>query len=142
MKNVFERAAGRAADSAATDFRAGSHFPARLIARALFWLLPLLFLLGAPCLASETGLVLSGYLTPGELVVPGEVTLSLTLQNTSDEAIFNVRIFMQTASGADEISRYDAIAAGEIVGATQVGRVTQAQLDAGEGAGGGLRPTP
>ena len=78
MKNVFERAAGRAADSAATDFRAGSHFPARLMARALFWLLPLLFLLGAPCLASETGLVLSGYLTPGELVVPGEVTLSLT----------------------------------------------------------------
>ena len=66
MKNVFERAAGRAADSAATDFRAGSHFPARLMARALFWLLPLLFLLGAPCLASETGLVLSGYLTPGE----------------------------------------------------------------------------
>ena len=132
MKNVFERAAGRAADSAATDFRAGSHFPARLIARALFWLLPLLFLLGAPCLASETGLVLSGYLTPGELVVPGEVTLSLTLQNTSDEAIFNVRIFMQTASGADEISRYDAIAAGEIVEATQVVRVTQAQLDAGE----------
>lgn len=132
MKNVFERAAGRAADSAATDFRAGSHFPARLMARALFWLLPLLFLLGAPCLASETGLVLSGYLTPGELVVPGEVTLSLTLQNTSDEAIFNVRIFMQTASGADEISRYDAIAAGEIVEATQVVRVTQAQLDAGE----------
>ena len=44
MKNVFERAAGRAADSAATDFRAGSHFPARLMARALFWLLPLTIL--------------------------------------------------------------------------------------------------
>ena len=120
---------GARAGGVATDSRAGSHFPRGHRARAI--LLALLFLLARQP-ASETGLVLSGYLTPGELVVPGEVTLSLTLQNTSDEAIFNVRIFMQTASGADEISRYDAIAAGEIVEATQVVRVTQAQLDAGE----------
>lgn len=72
MKNVFERAAAARRIPRPPISARGSHFPARLIARALFWLLPLLFLLGAPCLASETGLVLSGYLTPGELVVPGK----------------------------------------------------------------------
>ena len=128
MKKRLGRFSGRVAAA----FRAGNRLPARWIARVPVLLALLLLSMAAPAFASETALVLSGFITPGELVVPGDATLSLTLQNTSDETIFNVRIFMQTTSGADEISRYDAIAAGEIVEIAQVIRVTQSQLDNGE----------
>ncbi|MBE5767287.1 MAG: hypothetical protein E7335_09025 [Clostridiales bacterium] len=87
-----------------------------------------------PALGEEEGrLIMSGMMSPGEMVVPGSATLTVFLQNTSDKAIDNVRIFVQPLSGEpEEIGRVESIPAGETIELVLSVQISQAQLNRGE----------